>query len=1045
MIDTSRGDRAKRPDRLGVFAAGGLASLALAIGLACWAATALQYAQPDVSVTDALVEHSYQVLGESNEFVGGLASAEAAVRGFLLTREPDQAAIFERRSREVAANLANLERLTADDAAQQAQLTGLRPLLAEKLNRMRRAIGAATSGPPQDLLDIIRSGEGFRLMLQIRGVCAAIIARERDLLRQRQSAAADARAAIAVQLNVGAAATACLFLLAVTSAAVLFMRRQRAMLIREAEALREHEAATLLSLFRTKAELAETRGLTAGLFESSADPIIVLDPDGHMASVNPAARNGLGIDINAARDWISVWPPMRADDAQAALTAACDGKVGRFAASLAIAGRAERWWDITVTPIGGPGGVPERLLAVARDVTLSKRLEIIRGNNEARLRSIVETAGEGIIVTTGAGRIVSANSASLRMFGLAGTSSLIGRDISSFLHHDDESRNACRPPASRFNTEPWTIGGGATELRARRQDGTLFPIEMSVTSFTTGSRTYCTVVIRDVTARERAEAELRDSETRRRLAMRAADIGVWEFDYDRRTVRFDDRASALADTLLPANQPVSLDGAELAAFNRSIDADHQAALRAVVAAVRGGSSPTLDLTFRTTRTDGTTVWLKSTGVVVEHFPADGHAKRMVGVLIDVTQSAESEARLERLVADRTRALEDTARELRTEMQRHEVAQEILNQKLKMEALGQLTGGIMHDCNNVLGAIAGMFELIEMKSPDADIKRLAGRGDEATRRALGMIEHLLAFSRQETLQPACVDIAELLARADDLLRHAIGPDIVLDADTALDLWPVLTDRHRLEVALINLAVNARDAMEGKGVLTIRARNLAADAQRQSGCPSGDCVVVSVSDTGSGMPPEVLARVLEPFFTTKDAGKGTGLGLSMVHGFATQSNGALYIQSLPGVGTTIDIILPRHAAAGANIAANHAADAGFRGKGKILVVDDDEMVRALIVNTLREFGYAVVEAGSAEAAYALARASPDLDLVLTDVVMSGADGATLAARLRADFPDLPIVFVTGYSDGHNLRGEKVLAKPFARVPLVRLVAEGLGQAA
>ena len=281
-------------------------------------------------------------------------------------------------------------------------------------------------------------------------------------------------------------------------------------------------------------------------------------------------------------------------------------------------------------------------------------------------------------------------------------------------------------------------------------------------------------------------------------------------------------------------------------------------------------------------------------------------------------------------------------------------------------------------------------------------------------------------------------------AEDLICHATGQGIRCALELPSGIWPVLADAHQLEVALLNLAVNARDAMEGQGTLTIAASNLPRP-ERPAHLPPGEYVEVAVRDTGAGMPPEVVARATEPFFTTKPQGKGTGLGLAMVHGFAVQSGGALAIESRPGEGTAIRIILPRAALEdeGIDLGEDEGPDAALHGNATILLAEDDEQVRAMTAALLRELGYTVAEAASAEAAAALVHTLARCDMLVTDVSMPGVDGPTLARRLRAERPDLPVLFLTAHSPGAEQPPGPVLRKPFGIPALGAAVLEGLGR--
>ncbi len=408
--------------------------------------------------------------------------------------------------------------------------------------------------------------------------------------------------------------------------------------------------------------------------------------------------------------------------------------------------------------------------------------------------------------------------------------------------------------------------------------------------------------------------------------------------------------------------------------------------------------------------------------------------------------AEANAELERRVADRTRALSAVARELAAEMRRREDAQAALLQAQKLEALGQLTGGVAHDLNNVLVAVIGSYELIRRRIDDPVLLRLVQLGEQGAGRAAALVRQLLAFARRETLKPVLVDVAALLSQVESLTRHAIGPSIPCVLDVEAGIWPVLVDPQQLEMALLNLAVNARDAMGEDGTLTISARNRADGASWPGTLRRGPAVAIAVADTGCGMPPDVLARACEPFFTTKPRDKGTGLGLATVSGFAEQSGGALRIESRVGQGTTVTILLPPAQAESAAEAgtADDALEIGRQENAVVLLVDDDEQGRPVTAALLRDMGYAVIEASDAESALAVTYATPAIDLVVTDVIMPGTDGPSLVGRIRAERPGLPVLFITGHPGTHALDNETVLAKPFTARELRDGVLRALRQA-
>ncbi len=400
--------------------------------------------------------------------------------------------------------------------------------------------------------------------------------------------------------------------------------------------------------------------------------------------------------------------------------------------------------------------------------------------------------------------------------------------------------------------------------------------------------------------------------------------------------------------------------------------------------------------------------------------------------------------LETRLVERTRALTDAADELGAEMRRREAVQTALLQSQKLEALGHLTASVSHDFNNILNAVLGVYELIENRSKDPAIASLAARGKTAANRAVILVQQLLCFGRRDALAPEVLDVAAALRSADDLLRHATGAGIKRSVEAPVGVWPVLADPHQLEIALLNLGVNARDAMPDGGTLAISARNLAAE-ERPAHLREQDYVAIAVRDNGPGMPPEVQARATEPFFTTKPQGKGTGLGLAMVNDFANQSGGCLMIDSPPDGGTLIEIILPRAAVTAARDGTPEAAQPADGPGGSILLVEDDDHLQRIATGLLRDWGYRVVHARNAEAAEVLAHGMPALDLLVTDVALPGATGPQLIARLRAERPGLPVLFVTGESGHAAISGQPVLRKPFSGSQLREAVFRGLNRAA
>ena len=383
------------------------------------------------------------------------------------------------------------------------------------------------------------------------------------------------------------------------------------------------------------------------------------------------------------------------------------------------------------------------------------------------------------------------------------------------------------------------------------------------------------------------------------------------------------------------------------------------------------------------------------------------------------------------------------------------AEEQLRQSQKMEAVGQLTSGLAHDFNNLLTGITGSLELLSTRIAQgrfSGLERYTAAAQGAAQRAAALTHRLLAFSRRQTLDPKPTDASRLVAGMEELIRRTVGPAIAVETVRAEGLWPTLVDPPQLENVLLNLCINARDAMPDGGRLTIETANESLDerAARERELPPGHYVSLRVTDTGTGMTPDVIARAFDPFFTTKPTGQGTGLGLSMVYGFARQSGGQVRIYSELGQGTTVALYLPRHCGPGdgAETALEPAgAPAPHAGQGEtVLVVDDEPTVRMLAVEVLEELRYAMVEAADAASALTVLRSDRRIDLLVTDVGLPGGmNGRQLADAARELRPELEVLFITGYAEtavvgnGQLERGMHVLTKPFTMEGLASRVRE------
>ena len=419
---------------------------------------------------------------------------------------------------------------------------------------------------------------------------------------------------------------------------------------------------------------------------------------------------------------------------------------------------------------------------------------------------------------------------------------------------------------------------------------------------------------------------------------------------------------------------------------------------------------------------------------------NGALLRWFGTNTDITAQMKAENSLRQL----NETLEQRVEE---EVDRRNRAEEALRQSQKMETLGQLTGGIAHDFNNLLQIITGNLDIIQRGLPEdsARLRRSAENAAKGADRAAVLTQRLLAFSRRQPLAPKVIDANKLVAGMSEMLFRSLGETVELETVLSSGLWRVEVDPNQLESAILNLAVNGRDAMEGGGKLTIETANAHLDhayVSQQSGLAPGQYVVICVTDDGAGMDPVTAQRAFDPFFTTKEVGKGTGLGLSMVYGFVKQSGGHLKIYSELGEGTTVRIYLPRHYGAEDVREESEQDEAIPRGSKDetILVCEDDDDVRAYSVETLRELGYRVIEAADGESTLRLLDAGEKVDLLFTDVVLPGGmTGAMVAERARKLQPGLKVLFTTGYARDaivHHGRldpGVELLSKPFAHSDL------------
>jgi PAS domain S-box-containing protein len=454
-----------------------------------------------------------------------------------------------------------------------------------------------------------------------------------------------------------------------------------------------------------------------------------------------------------------------------------------------------------------------------------------------------------------------------------------------------------------------------------------------------------------------------------------------------------------------------------------------------------------DAELRIRRADGQYRWFKARATPVRD---GGRIVRWFGTCTDITDIVEaretltrSREELERRVAERTRSLAVANERLAAEIAERQHTEEALRQSQKLEAIGQLTSGVAHDFNNLLTGVLGNLELLERRLKGEGSLRPLRSARAAAERGARLTHQLLAFSRKQHLAPTPLDLNRLVSEASDLLFRTIGATVRIETVLTDGLWPALVDHTQIELVLLNLAINARDAMPAGGRLTIRTANVSRSDAPPDLRP-GDYVLISVADSGEGMTEEVLSKAVEPFFTTKEIGKGSGLGLSMVHGVATQSGGGLRIDSRVGRGTTVNVYLPRSRRLSATARERETPSATVHKGATILVVDDDPDVREVAVRSLECLGYRLLAAENGLAALDVLKGTERVDLLMVDMAMPGMNGVEVIRRARERHPELRALLVTGYADVAAFspaEGDLVLQKPYRLERLAASVAEAL----
>lgn len=569
---------------------------------------------------------------------------------------------------------------------------------------------------------------------------------------------------------------------------------------------------------------------------------------------------------------------------------------------------------------------------------------------------------------------------------------------------------------------------------------TFFERPFHATSFVSVAKTALRARTRQYEALNRME-ELSEGERRLQTALRAGTLGSWEYDVGARFLVTSD----VCKSIFGRNPGDSFTFDHLIG---SIHSDDRWRMQALMHnAILTGQD--FEIECRTLWPDSSAHWAEFRGRVVRD--RNGKVSRLVGVSSDITarKTAEKElielnGTLEDRVAERTLELNNAHQSLLDQVKQREIAEEQLRQAQKMEAIGHLTGGVAHDFNNLLMAVLGNLDLLRKHFGDEPkAARLIEGALQGAQRGAALTQRLLAFARRQDLKVEPVDLVDLVRGMTDLLWKSVGSRIQINYDLPGALPPVLADANQIELALLNLVVNSRDAMSAGGEIAISLKKVEI-ARATGDLTTGIYIVLSVRDNGQGMAPETLKRAIDPFFSTKELGKGTGLGLSMIHGLAVQLRGALRLSSSIGAGTKAELWLPMSTGMKADIVvADEASPPRIEAKFRILMVDDDALIAMSTVDMLEDLGHEVIEAHSGLDALEILKSGQQVDLLITDYSMPKMTGAELAKAVRNLNPDLPILIATGYADlppGADIDVPR-LAKPYNQADLAAHIAKAL----
>ena len=588
---------------------------------------------------------------------------------------------------------------------------------------------------------------------------------------------------------------------------------------------------------------------------------------------------------------------------------------------------------------------------------------------------------------------------------------MIGRNVSMLMGEPDRSEHDSYI-SNYLTTSKANIIGTGREVEALHKDGSTLNIYLSVSEFWHEEERYFAGVLHDVTDRKNAEERLRQSEKRLGLVLEASADGWWDHDLIKNETFWSDGMFRMLGYQPGEVQPS-------ARLDEELTHPEDLALRRKVYLAHLYRDKPCQVDFRIRKKSGDYVWVRISGRALRD--DTGRAVRITGTVIDISDTMDKEEQLQRAA--------------------------------RLETIGQLTGGIAHDFNNILTVISGNLELLEMQIEDPDQRELLTDATDATEMGATLTDRVVeTFARKRHLEPETLNLNDVVLHLTDLLQRTLAGPIDLSTVLLPSLWSTRVDPGQVENAIMNLIINARDAMPDGGRVIVETKNTILDrdyAEIEPSLEPGEYVLLTVTDTGSGMPLEVVEHVFEPFFTTKEAGRGTGLGLSMVYGFAKQAGGHVTLYSEVGLGTTVNIYLPAIKKHFSRSAEAHKDTAVVRGTGqKVLIVEDDPQVRVLTVRRVQGLGYVVRAADSAKSALDILGEDRDVDLVFTDIVMQGSKtGFELAKEIRKTRPGMKVLLTSGYAeelvhpDSMKKYDLKVLRKPYPREALARALFDAL----